>query len=123
MWFNVIQFLASLVNRKADMTDQKRQRLSKAFEKMATLIDETLVDLEHDVYPSGKCVAMEQLSNEILSIVGDYMEKAKLDELARQLYLASRLEMEYAERKSKDTITTLQKTSGKLQALAIIYSV
>lgn len=123
MWFNVIQFLASLINKREEITKEKREKLSKAFEKIAKLIDETLVDLENDIYPSGKCIAMEQLANELLSLVGDYMEKEKLNELARQFYLASRLEQEYATRKSKDTITTLQQTSGKFQALAIIYSV
>lgn len=123
MWFNVIQFLASLINKREEITKEKREKLSKAFEKIAKLIDETLVDLENDIYPSGKCAAMEQLATDLLSLVRDYMEKEKLNELARQFYAASRLEHEYATRKSKDTITTLQQTSGKFQALAIIYSV
>ena len=123
MWIEIIKFLVSLIDKRSHITIEKKEKLSKALERMAELIDFTIEDLEHDIYPSGKCIAMEQLSNDILLIVKDYMPKEDVDDLSRQLFIASRLELEFATRKNKSTITELQKASGKLHAFSIIYSV
>jgi uncharacterized membrane-anchored protein YhcB (DUF1043 family) len=123
MWFDIIKTLLELYDRKKEIEQEKRQRLSEAFQMMADVVKTVIKDLEHDVYPSGSCIAMEELAKHILNIVGKMMPEEEAEKLSKEFSMASKLELEYAMRKNGKTIPHLQEVSGKLTALSILYSI
>ena len=66
---------------------------------------------------------MEILANELVSCLEGSVEEDKLSDVGNMLHSCSKLEREYATRKSNDTIETLIKTAGQFEALSIIYSI
>lgn len=123
MWLEILKTLLSISDRKKDMELEKRERLSKAFQLMSDVIGKAIEDLQNNIYPTGSCIAMEQLSNDILKAVSGMMPEEDAKQLSNQLYAASHLELEYAMRDNPNTIPTLQKAQGKLLALSILYSI
>jgi len=123
MWLEIVKTLLSISDRRKDMELEKRERLSKAFQLMSDVIGKAAEDLQNNIYPTGSCIAMEQLASDILKAVGDMMSKEDAKQLSNQLHMASHLELEYAMRENPTTIPTLQKAQGKLLALSILYSI
>jgi hypothetical protein len=123
MWFEIVKTLLSISDKKKELDQEKRERLSKAFDRMAEVVKDVIDQLENDVYPTGSCIAMEQISNDILKVVSGIMPQEDAKKLALELAMVSHLELEYAMRKNKETIPALYKAQGRLEALSIIYSV
>jgi hypothetical protein len=121
MWLDIVNTIIEVISKKVSIDEKKRLKLSQLFFDVAKLLEDTAKDLEQDVYPHGKCAAMESLSRELVSILKNSMDEEPLQELSHQLFVASNLELEYAMRKSKDTIVTLQKTAGRFEALGMLY--
>jgi hypothetical protein len=121
MWLDIVDTIITVIGKKLSSDEKKRTKLSQLFFDIAKLLEDTAIDLQNDIYPHGKCSAMESLSKELLSILKNSMDEKQLDELSTQLFIASSLELDYAMRKSRDTIVTLQKTAGRFEALAMLY--
>lgn len=122
MWWDITKELISFAYRKQSILNEKKEKMSKACDRISKLLVDTAEELKMDVYPMGKCSAMEILANELTSCLEGVMEQDKLNNLSAMLHSCSRLEKEYATRKSNDTIETLIKTAGQFEALSIIYS-
>lgn len=123
MWLDIAKILLSAYDKKRDRLDDKKEKLSQAFKDMADVIKGVTEDLKNDIYPGGSCIAMEELSRHIVSMVKDVLTPEETEELSRHLFIASKLEMEYAMRKNPETIPALERAQGKLIALSIIYSI
>jgi hypothetical protein len=123
MWLDIAKILLSAYGKKKEMLENKKEKLSKAFKDMADVMKGVTEDLKNDIYPMGSCIAMEELSRHIVSMVKDVLTEEETLELSKCLFVASKLEMEYAMRKSEDTIPALERAQGKLIALSIIYSI
>lgn len=123
MWWDIAKELINFVYKKQITDVQKKERISKACDRISKLLIDTSKDLKEDIYPAGKCTAMSILSQEIAVCLSGVMEKEKLDDLSNKLQACSRLEKEYASRKSNDTIERLIITAGQFDALSILYSI
>ena len=123
MWWDITKELISFAYKKQVTQQQQKERIAKVYERIAKLLLETAEELKMDVYPMGKCAAMEILANELVSCLEGSVEEDKLSDVGNMLHSCSKLEREYATRKSNDTIETLIKTAGQFEALSIIYSI
>lgn len=123
MWLEIFKTILSLSDRKRQIQEEKKERLVKALALMSDVVGAAIKDLQNNIYPTGSCIAMEQISNDIMKVVGDMLSKEDAQKLSNQLFLASKLELEYAMRDNPETIPALQKAQGLLTALSIIYSI
>lgn len=122
MWMDIARILLSAYDNNKKKLEDKTKRLSQAFKEMADVLKKVVEDLNNDIYPAGSCIAMEELSKNIVNMVKDVLTKEQTEELSKCLSAASHLELEYAMRKNEDTIPALERAQGKLIALSIIYS-
>lgn len=123
MWLEIFKTILSLSDRKRQIQEEKKECLVKALTLMSDVVGGAIKDLQNNIYPTGSCIAMEQISNDIMKVVGDMLSKEDAQKLSNQLFLASKLELEYAMRDNPETIPALQKAQGLLTALSIIYSI
>jgi hypothetical protein len=123
MWWDIAKELINFAYKKQINDIEKKEKISKACDRISKLLTDTVKELKSDVYPVGKCAAMDMLSEELIFCFKGYMEEDKLNHLSDMLHYSSKLEKEYATRKSNDTIDTLIKTAGQFDALSIIYSI
>lgn len=122
IWLEIINTLFDLVNKKEELDEKKKEKLSQVFHQISEVIDEVADKLENDEYPSKSCSIMQDLSMNLIFTIKDQMPEDKAEELAQQLNTVCFLEKEYAERKSADTIKNLRMISGRFSSLSLIYS-
>jgi len=122
IWLEIVGTLFDLANKKQELSEKKRERLSELFSKISTVIDDVATKLENDEYPSKSCSIMQDLSINIMLLVNSELPEDKAEELAIKLNKVCFLEEEYAQRKSNDTIKNLRMISGKFEALSMMYS-
>lgn len=123
MWFDLIKMLVTIAQHKREVNINERERISKVYSEMSTLLTDTALDLSKDVYPVGKCAAMWTLSENLLKYFEDKVNPEELELLNQMLRSCSQLEREYATRQDPETIKMIFETAGRLQALSMLYSI
>lgn len=123
MWFDLIKMLVTIAQHKKEVNIEQRERVSKLYKEMSQLLIDTALDLSKDIYPQGKCATMWALSENLLEYLSDKINEEELNMLHQMLHSCSQLEREYATRQDPDTIKFIFDTSGRFQALSMLYSV
>lgn len=102
---------------------EKKLRVSKILDELASVILDTSVKLKTDEYPHNNCAILEQLSNRLHFELIDIVDQIDLDNIHGLLLEASNVEKLYAYRANGDIIRDLMRISGEIKAMSILLSI
>jgi hypothetical protein len=121
MWLDIIKVILDISNKKQQIKENKKLKISDVFLQISQLLDETADSLENDIYPLGSCFKMTALSEDFLITIKEDIDDETWNKLSRMLYESCRLEKEYANRNDKETIETIRQTSAHFHAQSLIF--
>lgn len=113
-------FLIDMFRVKAGDDDKTSEKVAEALNKIADLLDSTVVDLENDVYPSGKCAEMEMLSEHLTQVLKGDISEEYLDFLKINLNSAVELEKLHAYKDDPTQLEKIKVAAGYFRAAAIL---
>lgn len=122
MWLEIGKIILEAFSNERKIQSEKRAKLAAIFQQISELLHQTAIELANDQYPHGKCAAMELLSREFVDEISghNFFQEDKLKEIDFELQKASKLELEYSNRKNPETIVGISITSGKFHALSLL---
>jgi hypothetical protein len=121
MWADIFDIILNIYNTYKERKDNNSQRISKIFKDISEIIDSCIELLENDTYPHHYCEIMSAITKDLVKELSDILEVNKLLELESLLITASKLELEYANRKDKKTINALIVASARFKSMSILY--
>lgn len=123
MWLDIMKLIFDFIGKSENMKAEKKLKISEVFQDISDLLEETVDDLNNDIYPHGKCTSMAHLAENMTELMKGYLADDKLEELTFMLKDACRLEKEFAKRKDPESILDIQTTSGMFNSFSIMYKI
>jgi len=103
--------------RNSEIKEQEKEKISKLLLEISEILNDTADKLSKDEYPHNNCVVMERLSTELHGNLLEYLPKKDINVLRDSLIEASQIEKQFALRKEKDTIPSIERAAGEFKAM------
>ena len=106
--------------RHNDIKEQNKEKISQLLLEISEILDDTAEKLSNDDYPHNNCVVMERLSSELHSNLLEYLPKKDINVLRDSLIEASQVEKQFALRKEKETIPSIERAAGEFKVMSML---
>jgi hypothetical protein len=118
---SLIDLFNSILNNKISIKEEQRKKIGSKLFQIHELLNSTADDLEHNIYPHGKCDALKIISSELCELLEPHFNIETVNEIHEIMLYASNVESEFARRGEPQTLIALRKASGSFLGLSISY--
>lgn len=120
---DICKSFIDFILKNKEIQNERKEKISKVFEEISLILQDTSDKLKQDEYPHGNCVVMEKLSFNLKHQLSGIISDSDLYQLSSALSEASQLEKEFALRKESETIPTIERASGEFKAMSILLKI